>query len=434
MIASVPGDVKELRPALPDWARDRRWNVRPKLWTCGFNTCSHYPAEVDGRVADCFPIPTLSAASWAVCVGVHGAAGSSEEAFRVVSCGLPGLSQSAYRAELFAVDVALCFASHLGFSSCRIWSDCASVVAKFRLLTTGCRRLNKNSRHVDLWQSILGRVSDMGDRTIMLSKVTAHVAPTSVDNEVESWLAKGNAAADAAAQAANRDRGAQVWALWKEASDAVVSANYVGDVIRSHLVEVNKQWYHRQGTDSPAVHATRMAKSVPMSWSGTAPAVYRRGQLRKFFGAEFVDRVQTWWNSLIDFDAPSLHWISYAELYLDWQLTVGHAGVVKLKRKWYEFSDPAMVPEQTPFRQRCKFFRLMVQQWSRDIKVKFATTTGRPSCAFLQCHIGCASIPVKRDRLAMVDAWLRHHVSRFPRRGDFKTQGHAAYASAGCPK
>lgn len=31
LIASVPGDVKELLPALPDWARDRRWNVRPKI-------------------------------------------------------------------------------------------------------------------------------------------------------------------------------------------------------------------------------------------------------------------------------------------------------------------------------------------------------------------------------------------------------------------
>lgn len=222
----------------------------------------------------------------------------------------------------------------------------------------------------------------------------------------------GNAAADAAAQMANRDRGGAAWALWKEASDAVVSANFVGDVIRSHLVEVNRQWYYRQGSDTPAVHATRVAKSVPMVWTGSGQAVYRRGQLRRFFGGAFVDRVQSWWNDLIDFGGGQLRWISYAELYLDWQLTERHAGVVKVQGKWCEYSDPAMVPEQTPFRTRCKYFRLMVQQWSRDIKVKFATTTGRPECSFLQCHIGCASLPVKRDRMAIVESWLRRKVSK----------------------
>ena len=69
----------------------------------------------------------------------------SEASFHVVSAApLSGLVQTPYRAELFAVYAALCFADHAG-SECRIWSDCQGVVTRFRLLTMGCQSLDQLS-------------------------------------------------------------------------------------------------------------------------------------------------------------------------------------------------------------------------------------------------------------------------------------------------
>ncbi len=427
LVVQVPDDVRLLVPDLPVWARDRGWTVMPRLLELWRTYLLHLsPAvefqwldDVAGPYLDLFTdgscIPgvnsDLSVASWAVCSGTTGCPGFSAESFRVVCSGpLHGLSQTAYRAELFAVYAALCCADRVG-SSCRIWSDCAGVIEKFRLLTTGCKKLNSNSRHVDLWKLILGKVADIGLTKVSLSKVTAHISVSMVDNDVECWLARGNSAADAAAQAANRDRGGRIWELWKETSDSVVQSIHVGNSIRAHLVAVNRRWFLRTGEiDAPDVHVTRVAKSIPTKWKCQGPVGEVSGKVVRFFGRSFCDRLRAWWNELVDFSGVGNEWVSYAEIYLDWQLRERHAGVIKIQGEWFEFSDPAMAPEQQSFRTRVKYFRLLLQQWGRDAGVEFASRTGRSNSGFLQCHVGVASIPVKRDRLAFVEAWLRKHV------------------------
>ena len=56
-----------------------------------------------------------------------------------------------------------------------------------------------------------------------------------------------------------------------------------------------------------------------------------------------------------------------------------------------------------------KWFRLALQQFWKDVSVVVGRATTRPVSAQLQCHVGCASLPAKQDRLDRVDRWIRDH-------------------------
>ena len=101
-----------------------------------------------------------------------------------------------------------------------------------------------------------------------------------------------------------------------------------------------------------------------------------------------------------------MSWVSFAQLYVDWMLTLKRPGVAKVSGKWYDGSMPRIVAESFSFPTRSKWFRLLYQQWSKDIHVRCATATMRPSSAMLACHVGCTALPVRRGRLSAVEAWL----------------------------
>ena len=116
--------------------------------------------------------------------------------------------------------------------------------------------------------------------------------------------------------------------------------------------------------------------------------------------------MRTWWLSLIQ-PSQAPRWISFAQLYIDWQFMTKRAGVTKIDNKWHVFDNFGEVPEQTSFRTRCKHFRLMLQRFAKDAGIRFATCTGRPDSEWLQCHVGCASVPVDSERMLAVDRWLK---------------------------
>ena len=101
-----------------------------------------------------------------------------------------------------------------------------------------------------------------------------------------------------------------------------------------------------------------------------------------------------------------MSWVSFAQLYVDWMLTLKRPGVAKVSGKWYDGSMPRILAESFSFPTRSKWFRLLYQQWSKDIHVRCATARMRPSSAMLACHVGCTALPVRRDRLSAVEAWL----------------------------
>ena len=86
---------------------------------------------------------------------------------------LPGLCQTAFRAELYAVAHTLHQAAEQDVAV-RIWTDCRGVIARFSLLVWGHKRLKVNASNADLWQWILQSVERVGRHRIDLRKVPAH--------------------------------------------------------------------------------------------------------------------------------------------------------------------------------------------------------------------------------------------------------------------
>ena len=426
----VPAPIRELVESLPSCMADRGWTPRLSLSIVWAQCLLQLLSVFDFRPVDSLPDgvldlftdgsclwgsdPDLRIASWSVCVGSRDSSGSSSDSFRIVAAQpLSGFVQTAYRAELQAVDAALCFALQQG-RECRIWTDCLSVLTRFRLLVDGNRRLGENSAHSDIWQSVMDRVEQLGASRVVVAKVKAHCKLEVMLNEIECWLCKGNNAADRAAKQANQDRGAEFWRLHKTYGDAVVKSRCVGDTIREHLVRVNRRWlqHSQTGGSTPEVHATRQAREHTMMWQCDGPPQRVSGRFRKLFGHALVSAMWDWWHEIIDFsDSAEVKWISYAELYIDWQIQCRHPGVVKVQGHWYDASSPEIVAESYTFRARCKWFRLMVQQWAKDVCCKFSKVTCRPDCQWLACHIGCAAMPVKSARRHIIHEWLRKHLA-----------------------
>ena len=428
LVSEVPVYVRDLLPDLPSWACDRGWSLAPSVLGAWRQYLVNIPFHVDfapicrsfGDTLDLFTDgsclwgsePDFRLASWSVCCGFFDGSLSTSP-FQVVSSGaLSGLVQTAYRAELFAVYAALCYADSLNLA-CRIWSDCLGVVVRLRMLMTGGKQLMANSQHTDLWNLIMDLVQKLGSDRVTIAKVTAHVTPTECDDVIETWLATGNQAADTAAKAANQDRPQQVWRLWQEVMTQTLQLRVVGNAIRQHLVEVNRRWYANGPIqEAPEVHTPRMANASVMLWQSPGPVNEVKGSFRRFFGVEFSALVASWWNGLVIHEGASPSWISFAQLYVDWQVVQRHAGVTKLSGKWTILDQAGTVPEQLSFRSRCKHFRLMLQQFAKDANIKMATCTGRPLSDILQCHIGCVSIAIDNGRRMAVDAWLKQRLAR----------------------
>ena len=427
LLQNVPPEVVEVVHKLPEWARDRGWTVSAanvvewRRYLLGLPHALDFQQAqlVTAGTLDLFTDgsclfgsdPSFRLAAWSVCVALPSAS-LSQTRFQVVSAApLRGLVQTAYRAELFALYAALCFADHTG-SDCRIWTDCLGVYNRFKLLTMGRKALVTNSPHADLWALILEVVNRLGTDRVVVAKVTAHVSPADLDDDVEKWLARGNQSADGAAKQANVDRSPAVWSLWHELVQETARLRRVGNDIRNHMVAVNRRWLaYSTSLNVPVVHRTRVANLPPMKWVHPATLPVVKGLFRRYFGVEFAMKVSKWWLSLVHPSAePS--WISFAQLYVDWQLNTGSAGVTKFGRKWHVYGVAGDVPEQKAFRVRCKHFRLMLQQFAKDAGISFATCTGRPQSDWLQCHIGCASVAADSQRIQAVETWLKRKVPK----------------------
>ena len=333
---------------------------------------------------------------------------------------LGGLVQTAFRSELFALLVALTWAGEWG-KSVRIWTDCQGVLDKFSLIMDGGHRVPSCGANNDLWEECECNIRSLGRERVQIVKVAAHQSWSSETPEVTRWTWIGNACVDAAAKAANSQRSPDAWSLWSQHAKAVVSQQQIAEAIRSQQLAVGKRWtveYGKHCEVLPAVpHAPREARPLPFRCSGLTMPDSAPLAIISSWGSDFTELFLQWWGDIIDFQTPPTCWISFAQLYVDFQLMVHHPGLEKRGRVWFNPTLlPGSMPERHSFRLRCTWFRLTLQQWLKAIGVEATTAQTRPSSCHLACHIGCIALPAKPARLHHVEQWLRRCISQ-PIRG-----------------
>eukprot|EP00434_Breviolum_minutum_P018852 symbB.v1.2.016628.t2/scaffold1241.1/size129723/3 len=350
-------------------------------------------------------------AAWSVILSPNPYVDSVAWSTKILAAGpLTGIVQSAHRAELFALVAAVELTQQFG-GVIRIWTDCLSVVNGFQKYIVGKRPVPANHKHADLWRRLVTAVNCFPAGRVMVGKVPAHEDVASAETELERWAMIGNHAADRAAASANFSRGDDFWNLWRDHVRALVNFEETSQLIRDHMVAVSEQW---QASAQPEVvrgtPVHRPRPVVALQWEPHETLQHCRGEFAKLFPT-ISEQFLQWWQTGIDNVGSEVQWVSYCQLYIDWQLQKGHPGMIRISNRWVDpVSCGGCAPEIYHFKLRMKWWRLCVQQFikSHDIQTKWLT--GRPKSAMLQCFIGCVSIPWSNQRLQAVESWLRQHL------------------------
>ena len=371
--------------------------------------------------------PSIRLASWSVILAGPLCLNPSALSARLVAADvLPGLLQSPYRAELFAVAATLAIAVDLHLSGhLRIWSDCLSVVTKCRLLLEGGWTPTASQPHADLWRWIHDSVQMLGCDRIQVLKVAAHEAFQRNDNDLQYWKSLHNFCADEAAKVANACRPTWFWNVWQMYADEVCTYAELGRQLATHQVGCMQRWFQeRPEVVAPTVQQTKQRREFPQKW--TVPDLSQPvPKFRKLFGAALTERFSNWWQTVFRSDDSPLIWISFGQLFLHWIIHEKHPGVVKIGKLWMDAGDQISHSARNyNFRTRSKWFRLMFQEFVRSLGMLVGVATLQPKSDHLSCHIGCVSAPVHQTAWEAVESFLRcrvHHPIRLPKQLDSLT-------------
>ena len=328
---------------------------------------------------------------------------------------LPGLIQTAYRAELFAILAALEFAvaSRRGV---RIWTDCQSAIAAFNAHVKDQLPVPANSKHCDLLRAIQSLAGRVEAGCVEVLKVPAHTSLHEANTDLERWLFTGNDKADHLAKAANTARPDDVWSLWSAYSAQLELCQAQADEARTFLLEVSKFWTSTTDTTRPVapqaarpVRAVRAQPELVLEMPDTL--VLHGATFRRSFGLDLFVRVARWISSIRASDAP-LRWISFHQLFISFQHKEGPVNVSKIAGSWkVETGAVAALANHQRLGIRVKFFRLMLQQCFKDCSVRFATATARPASQWISCFKGSLAFGITQCEYDYIEGFLASQLS-----------------------
>ena len=392
LLVSLPRDIPDPMTPLSLTA----WN---HVFTDGSCLWQAYPA---------FRIAAWSAvvaspfgASWSF--GVQGILGSSY---------LPGLCQSAFRAELYGFAFTLHQAAVVG-ARVNVWSDCLGVVNVFHLLTKGKGHVKPNSSNGDLWNWVLTSVDRLGLANIRVSKVQAHKRVASATTRFEAWQWWNNGAADRTAKTSNMSRPPTFWRTWYRYVTEYSAAGKIHDqVVATHMAVADLSVLGGK-SDEPDVPSSvpRAGRSFEKYygaslWNGDVPI----GLLDKY-GAGFGRKIAHWWSTRNQFSTQeALSWIPLTILYVDYQLTYGCVRPIKLGKNWAEHrTRPYLDVEKFPHTTRLRWFRAFLTTFLKHSGFRMALSTCKPDSEAILAFVPSA-VSWDRGCLARAERWVHRHL------------------------
>ena len=411
----IDTDTLEAIQQLPSCSRNHGWAIRPPscvalakallelpttpiisnrvvppqqgplhLFTDG--TC-HLPTE-----------PALRVAAWSITQ-----AGNSRNPFEfaVLASGLvSGLLQTAFRAELIAVREALTIASVVTGEVC-IWSDCLGVITGVRRLQAMQWILKPSHSHYDLWSSIVDLLQAVGGR-VNVVQVFSHISPAVGRTDIEQWAYWHNSLVDHAATKANEARGSSFWHLWQQSFDDLHQARRLQGIVATLLVKTGK--FADQGTKTPEVsaRAPKFAEEIPNQVQHRTPQIPQ--PTAEKFGFEAVAWVHQWWLSSGNVSlrkTGNLQWVSFLQLFIDYQLSTGCPGPVLVGGKW-KFQR-SLAASSFTYNQLCRWFQMLVKHYWKNNAITVGVRSTRPASASIGCWLVCAHLLWDQARLQRVE-------------------------------
>ena len=411
----IPDDTRRCILDLPEALTCSGWSLSPTTaleWNQYFASLQPPPLPQFHAAGDihlftdgsCFAQKDVASrfAGWAVvqasCASVHDCKHS-----KIVDSGvLPGLLQSAVRAEIFAILRAL---QLVDTSPCRVflWTDCEAVVRRMnRLLAGGTVRIN--SAHADLWHAI-GRCLRVRQGPTVITRVAAHQDPDDEHSVFDAWCFRHNGLADFAAVQANFDRPDVFWELHSRHMHAVKWVVGINRVVQRVLLRISQEVVRQDDAVQLQPVASMMPTVVFLPWAPLPAIQIPHGAVR-WYGDGLVRIIASWfWYTLTPSSSP-MTWVAHSQLYLDFQLATGHPGPIH-QGHW---KDGAHVPwlqmRGFAFKQRVRWFIKLLKEilCHLDISVQFGF--GLPDSQLLQFHTGLLAVPWPKSHLVRIDSWL----------------------------
>ena len=435
--ASCPSDIRRIVDDLPLCLTTAGWSLRSCTtdgWMKMLNEIQipdAQPAEVIGRQAgtavdlftdgSCFWPDRIAyrVASWAV---TYAAPEFDLTHSHVIHTGpLPGILQSAFRAEIFGVLQALKWCRLNNFLP-RIWTDCLGVVRRCRKLLLDPQKLPPNIPHGDLWKQVQEEVLCIGPNRIVISKVAAHQSIEDAQSSIEQWGFLHNSLADRAARLSNLLRDDSFWAFHSKHAREVELMKHISRSVQQVILDVSRAVVGRENAfqEEPNETAQGEATSVrrqskPGQWTAPQFSHVLPASLTEKFGFRAVATMVGWLQQALQQGATEhaeVGWVSLCQLYLDFQMSTGEAGPICLKQWIDPVARPSILLQKFPFKRRCAWFARMLKLVLKSSGGVFSHSTTRSKSVILQLHLPCIWIPWPTCRLEWVEQWIGQHLDQ----------------------
>ena len=325
---------------------------------------------------------------------------------------LPGLCQSAFRSELYALAFVLHHAAAGGFWV-KIYSDCMGVINKYHLLTQGRVSLRPNTANGDLWRWLLASVQRLGTDRIRLVKTPAHKQVRAARTRYEAWQFWNNNAVDQAARLTNVNRPALFWTRWQQHAQNVFAVRELyRQVCDLHLAVASRSVMEDNETtlDDWTPQVPKLTRTFEMvfhidQWDGTVPHKFSAE-----YGRGLSQRIAAWWKARTQAaDVGTTRWITVAHLYIDYQLTWGCPGPVKYGPQWLDATvRPFLDPEKFGFLQRLKWFKRCLKLFWKLTGQQIGLEQCRGVGESIQSFVASASVQWDRTTWNAAEHWLLH--------------------------
>ena len=364
--------------------------------------------------------PSYRISSWSVCK-----AGSSTNLLEseVVQAGpLPGVIQTAFRAEVFAIYVAIRWGV-VHRCSIRLWCDCLGVVERLQWILHRQTRVKPNIAHSDLWQRIFDDLQILGFERVQITKVPAHQLLTQLVSEYEFWVVLHNSLADRAARLANLCRSVVFWDLHRQQARNTDALEQLGQWISDVILTVSRAVVARQVTNEADGSLVRENPEAPVVAVDDVSGVWVPfhivspipWNLTNVYGFSIVADIAGWFSQGL---TEAIHldekprWLATYQIFLDYQLATGKPGPI-YDKKWI---DPGRRPDvrmrNFPFRKRCAWFTKILKKIFAASGGEVGTRVTRPDSVVFASHTACFWIPWSSQRLNWIEEWTSPKISR----------------------
>ena len=355
--------------------------------------------------------PSLRVASWgAVLAGTFSDTWNLQHGGVLGAGPVPGLCQTAYRGELFALAFVLHHASLGGFRV-KIFCDNLGVVNRYHLLTQGKVMLKPNSASADLWNWVLQSLERLGPGMAELVKVPAHRKLAQAKTRREAWVIWHNNMVDGVAKHANLDRSADFWTFWSTHARLTAAARVLHSQVCALHVAVAKRSVQTEAATTldeapcPAPKPLRVFEVTFQvdGWTGDLPLTFTNE-----YGTGLAHRIARWWkHRTCSTEAGEVRWITFAHLYVDYQLTFGCPGPIKSGRNWLDaFTRRYLDPAQHGFLTRLKWFRRCLKVFWKATNQQIGMAQCRATGDAIQSFVQAASLKWHQPSWQGAEHWL----------------------------